>query len=62
MINVIAMVMDIMDIVKRLKVYYIDIRDGHGDGSDGLCYKIEAVMHVIDVMALVMDLVIGLKL
>ena len=29
---------------------------------DGHCYRIEAVMHVIDVMAMVMDIVIGLKL
>ena len=33
--------------------------------GDGHCYRIEAVMHVIDVMAMVMevmDIVIGLKL
>ena len=30
--------------------------------SDGHCYRIEAVMHVINVMAMVMDIVIGLKL
>ena len=37
---------------------------GDGDG-DTHCYRIEAVMHVIDVMAMVMevrDIVIGLKL
>ena len=28
----------------------------------GHCYKYEAVMHVIDVMAMVMDIVIGLKI
>ena len=28
-----------------------DRRDGDGDGIDGHCYKIETVMHVIDVMA-----------
>ena len=33
-------------------------RDGDGDGP---CYRIEAVMHVIDVMAMVMDIVMGLK-
>ena len=39
-----------------------DKRDGENDGSDGHCYRIEVVMHVIDVMAMVMDIVIGLKL
>ena len=39
-----------------------DRRDGENDGSDGHCYRIEVVMHVIDVMAMVMDIVIGLKL
>ena len=34
---------------------------GDGDGSDGHCYRIEAVRHLIDVMAMVMDFVIGLK-
>ena len=35
------------------------------DDGDGHCYRIEAVMHVIDVMAMVikmMDFFIGLKL
>ena len=39
--------------------------NGDGDGSDGHCYKSETVMHVIDVMAMVMEvinLVIGSKL
>ena len=36
-----------------------DRRDGDGDG---ICYRIEDLMHVIDVMAMVMDFVIGLKL
>ena len=31
-------------------------------GSDGLCYRIEAVLHVINVMAMVMDIVIGVNL
>ena len=31
-----------------------DRRDGDGDGSNENCYRIEAVMHVIDVMAMVM--------
>ena len=36
-------------------------RDGDGDGQ---CYKIETIMHVIDVMAMVMDvmgIVIGFE-
>ena len=39
-----------------------DRRDGDGDGH---CYRIEAVMHVVDVMAMVMEVidnVIGSKL
>ena len=58
-----AMVMEVMDIV------FCDEGDndwvrcnGDGDGSDGQCYKIEAVMHVTKVMAMMMDIVIGLKL
>ena len=39
-----------------------DRRDGDGDGSKGHCYKIEAVMHVIDEMAMVLDIVIEFKL
>ena len=38
-----------------------DKRDGDDDGSNGHCYRIENVMHVIDVMAMVievMDIVI----
>ena len=34
-----------------------DKRDGNGDGSDGLCFRIEVVMHVIEVMAMMMDIV-----
>ena len=52
----------VMDIVIRLKLYACDERDGDGDGSDGHCYRIQALMHVVDVMAMVMDIVIGLKL
>ena len=40
-------------------------RDGHGDGSERHCYKIETVMHEIDAMMMVMEvmnIVIGLKL
>ena len=35
---------------------------GRDADDDGLCYKIEAVMHVIYEMAMVMEIVIGLKL
>ena len=36
-----------------------DRRDGDGDVQ---CYRIEPVMHVIDLMAMVMDVVVGLEL
>ena len=36
-----------------------DRRDGNGDGH---CYRIESVMFVIDLMAMVMDIVIKLRL
>ena len=39
-----------------------DKGDGVGDRSDRPCYRIEAVMHVKDVMVMVMDIVIGTKL
>ena len=42
-----------------------DRRDGDGARSNGHCYRIQNVMHVIDVMPMVievMDIVIGLKL
>ena len=39
----------------------IDV-EGHCNGSDGHCCRIAAVMHVRDVMAMVMEIVIGLKL
>ena len=38
------------------------INVGVDDGSNGHCYRIEAVMPVIDLMAMAMDFVIGLKL
>ena len=41
---------------------HCDRRDGDGDGSDGYCYRIEALIHVINVMAMVMNIVIRLKL
>ena len=46
-------------------MHFTDRRDGDGDGSDRNCYRIEAVMYVTDVMAMLMemiDFVIGLKL
>ena len=62
-IDVKAMAMKVMDIV------FCDEGDndcercnGDGDGSDGLCNRIEALMHEIDVMAMVMDIFIDLKL
>ena len=36
-----------------------DRRDRHGDGH---CYRLEAVINVINVMAMVMDILIRLKL
>ena len=47
--------------LKDLSCNACDRCDGDGDGSDGHSYRIEAVMHVIDVMAIVLDIVIGLK-
>ena len=53
------MVMEVVDIVLGSKLYYKDKR--HCDG-EWHCYRIEAVIHVIYIMAMVMDIVIGLKL
>ena len=39
-----------------------DRHDGDGDGSDGHCYSIQTLLQVIDFIAMVMDIVIGLKL
>ena len=39
-----------------------DGRDGDVDGSNGYCYRIEAVIQVIYVMAMVMDIAIVVKL
>ena len=58
-IDVIAMVMEVMDIIKDQSCNACDRRDSNGDGQ---CYRFKAVMYVIDVMAMVMDIVIGLKL
>ena len=58
-IDVIAMVMEVMDLVKDQSCNASDRRDNDGDGP---FYRIKAVMYVIDVMAMVMDIVIGLKL
>ena len=49
----------VRDIVIRLSCDTCNRRDGDGDGH---CYRIEAVMHEIDVMVMVMEIVIGLKL
>ena len=58
-IDVISMVMEVMYIVIGLRFNTCDRTDCDGDGH---CYRFEAVMHVIDVMAIVMDIVILLKL
>ena len=61
-IDVMAMVMEVMNIVIGLKFNTCDRRDCDGDGH---CYRIEAVMHMIDGIAMVMevtDIVLGLKL
>ena len=58
-INVMAMLMEVMEVVIGLNRSACDTRDGDGNGH---CYRIEAVMHVIEVMAFVMDIVIGLEL
>ena len=61
-IDVMAMVMEVMDFVIGLKLSYFFYRC---DGDvDGYCYMIEAVMHVINMMAIMMevvDIVIGFK-
>ena len=61
-----AMAMEVMDIVFCDEGDNDCVRcNGDGDGSDGHCYRIETLMHVKDVMAMlmeVMDIVIGLKL
>ena len=51
--------------LKDLVCNACDIRDGDGDGSDRHCYRIDAVMHVMDGLAMVievMDIVLGLSL
>ena len=52
----------VMDTVIRLNFNACDRRNGDGDGGDGHCYRIQAVILVIDVIAMVMDIVTGLKL
>ena len=57
-----AMVMDLMDTLIGLKCKTFVRRDGDGNGHS---YRIEVVMHVIDVMAMVievMDILLGFKL
>ena len=61
-IEVMAMMIEMMDVVLGRSCNACDRRDGD---SDGHCYRIEAVMHVIDRIAMVMevtDIVIELKL
>ena len=41
------------------EVNICDKRDGYGYRH---CYRLEAVMHVIDVIAMVIDIVLGSKL
>ena len=36
-----------------------DRRDGHGDGH---CYRIQAVMFMINTIAMVLDIVVGMNL
>ena len=55
-----TMVIDIFyrnDVVMHVIVVMCD-----GDGSDGHCFRIEAVIHKIDVIVMVMDIVLGFKL
>ena len=62
-IDVMAMAIKVMDIVFRDEGDNDCVRcNGDDDGSDGHCYRIEAVMHVKNVMAMVRDIVIALKL
>ena len=57
--DVMAMLMEVMEVVIGLNRSACDKLDCDGDGQ---CYRIETVMHVIDVMTMVLDIVIGLKL
>ena len=62
-IDVMSIAMEVMDIVFCDEGDNDCVRcNGDGDGSEGHCYRIEIVMHVIDVMAMLMDIVINLKL
>ena len=54
-----AKVMEVMDIVIGSRCNENERRDGDGDRAS---YRIEALMHVIDVLTMVMDFVIGKKL
>ena len=61
-IEVMAMMKEVMDYVLVRSCNAGDRRDGDGDGH---CYRIEAVIHVIDVMVMVMeviDIILGSKL
>ena len=58
-----AMAIELMDIVFGDEGDNDYVRcNGDGDGSDGYCYRNEAVKDVINVMAMMIDPVIGLKL
>ena len=48
-----------IDTVSHRNCKTCDRRDGHGEGD---CYRIEAALPLIDVMAMVMDILTGLKL
>ena len=64
-IDVMAMVKEVMDSFCLEGNNDCVRSNGDGDGSDGHCYRFETVMHVINVMAMVMevmDIVTGLKL
>ena len=53
-----AMTMEVMDIVFCDEGDNDCVRsNGDGYGSDGHCEKIETIMHVIDVMAMVMEVI-----
>ena len=62
-IDVMSMAMEVNDIVFCDEGNNNCVRcNGDGDGCDGYCYRIETVMQVINVMAMMMEIVIGVKL
>ena len=54
-IDVMAIVMELWTLFWDRSCNACERRDGDGDGSDRQCYRIEAVIHMIDVMAMVME-------